>query len=184
MRKLILSSILALPMLLLLTADANARGGRGGGGFRGGAHNMGSVRHSRYRQNPGPEHRSPEHRGPQRYDPHHRDRHRPIDRPAARAEKHRIARGTRIRHLPRGYRRYRWSHRYWYFAAGIWYVASDDQNDPGYVVMDPEAGMTVDSLPEGTEHVVVHGRTLYASHGIYYKAVWTNGSATYTVVNV
>jgi hypothetical protein len=60
----------------------------------------------------------------------------------------------------------------------------DDDDDTVYVATDPEVGMTVDSLPQGTRHVKVDGQTLYLYDGVYDQAVWTNGDATYTVTKV
>jgi hypothetical protein len=176
MQKLMLSTLLALPALLLLTSVAEARGGRGG---RGGPRNMGSVRHSRNVRNPGPERRDRD-RDRGRNDRDHRDRHHPVARPARAAARHTAVRGTRIRRLPRGYHRYFWNHTYWYYYGGVYYTEDNDQ----YVVMDPVVGMTVDSLPQGAKHVKVDGKTLYVYDGVYYQAVWTNGDATYTVVKI
>ena len=96
----------------------------------------------------------------------------------------RIAVGRRFNRLPRGYRRYVWRSRHWYFNEGVWYI--DDTGDDGteYVVTDPPAGITVAHLPPGTEHVVVDRRTLYLCQGIYYKAIWTDGHATYVVTKL
>lgn len=197
MKKIIFTSILAVLALLLQAVDGQARGDRGyaGGGLR-----MGSVSHAGYYprgyygrgyyyDDGGVTNTIVGYNYAQPAEGDGADRHAEVapagpqvDPSIQQGMKRPVALGATTSQLPRGYHRYVWNQTdYYYCAGGAWYVAGTG-NGAGYVATNPPPGITVVQLTGQAQHVVVGGKTRYLCAGIYYKAIWTDGHATYMVV--
>lgn len=64
----------------------------------------------------------------------------------------------------------------YYHSDGVWYT----RNRKGYVVVNPPAGIVVQSLPRGYRVRKIRGVKYYHYNGIYYKRT----GRRYTVVNI
>lgn len=75
--------------------------------------------------------------------------------------------GRAVTTLPRGYQRYNWGGRDYYYNNGAYYQRGSN----GYVIVRPPNGAVVAGLPRGARIVNMHGERLYYANGLYYRPV-------------